>query len=146
VVEAGPPPPAAVEQLPTVVPPAAPPVAVVEQFATAAPPDAPPVSRTRQPAAYGAKQGDSRILLRANADTWIQVQAVGQDPLFSKMLREGDSYYVPNRPDLLLTTGNAGGVEMFVDGKPLPPLGPSGAIRRNIPLEPGILGASAIGN
>jgi len=34
-----------------------------------------------------------------------------------------------------LRTGNAGGLEITVDGQPAPSIGPNGAVR-NVPLEP----------
>jgi cytoskeleton protein RodZ len=51
-------------------------------------------------------------------------------------LRAGDTYFVPNRPGLLLLTGNAGALEVSVDGQALPPIGPIGAVRRNVSLDP----------
>ncbi len=47
----------------------------------------------------------------------------------------GDRIAVPDLPGLTLFTGNAGGLEIVVDGRPLPSLGPVGAVRRNIPLD-----------
>ena len=43
---------------------------------------------------------------------------------------------VPDRPDLVLWTGNAGGVEVIVDGAPLPPLGPEARVVRDVSLQP----------
>jgi cytoskeleton protein RodZ len=44
-----------------------------------------------------------------------------------------------------MRTGNAGGLEISVDGKPAPPIGPSGAIR-NVSLEPqGLISGTAAG-
>jgi cytoskeleton protein RodZ len=50
---------------------------------------------------------------------------------------------VPDRPGLRFDTGNAGGLEITVDGQTVPPLGPSGAVRRNIPLDADKLAAGA---
>jgi cytoskeleton protein RodZ len=33
-------------------------------------------------------------------------------------------------------TGNAGGLEIVVDGKPIPPVGAVGAVKRDISLDP----------
>jgi cytoskeleton protein RodZ len=42
---------------------------------------------------------------------------------------------VPAKPSLLLTTGNAGGTELLVDGTPSASLGGDGAVRRDLPLD-----------
>jgi cytoskeleton protein RodZ len=56
--------------------------------------------------------------------------------IMTRVLRAGDSYQVPTRKGLILVTGNAGGLEITVDGQSIPPLGPRGAVRRNISLDP----------
>lgn len=87
-------------------------------------------------AAYGAAE-DGRVVLRARADSWIQVrERAGGTVLFNRVLRPGETYRVPMRPGLLLTTGNAGGLEVVLDGDALPTLGQQGAVRRDLPLEP----------
>ena len=48
----------------------------------------------------------------------------------------GDVFLVPNRADLELWTGNAGGIEVIVDGAALAPLGDAGAVVREVPLDP----------
>jgi cytoskeleton protein RodZ len=35
----------------------------------------------------------------------------------------------------MMATGNAGGIEILVDGKAVPQLGPVGVIRRNVALD-----------
>lgn len=79
---------------------------------------------------------DSRIVVRATTDSWIQVRdAIGNELLLTRLMRAGDTYDVPDRPGLKLLTGNAGGLEFVVDGKKAPPIGPVGAVRRDITLD-----------
>jgi cytoskeleton protein RodZ len=56
--------------------------------------------------------------------------------LLNRTLKAGETWPVPVRPDLLLTTGNAGGTELAVDGVATASLGASGAVRRDLPLDP----------
>lgn len=91
------------------------------------------------PAVYGEENADARIVLKAHQDAWVQVRDREGNLLLTRVLRVGDSYRVPNQADLTLLTGNAGGLEISVDGSPLPALGPVGAVRRNIPLDPAAL-------
>lgn len=90
----------------------------------------------RQPRVYGETSAAPRIVLRATQDSWVQVRDRQNALLLTRVLRAGDSYRVPNQEGLTLLTGNAGGIAVEVDGQSLPPLGPLGAVRRNIPLEP----------
>jgi cytoskeleton protein RodZ len=50
-------------------------------------------------------------------------------------LLPGEVFLVPDRPDLTLWTGNAGGLEVIVDGERLRPLGDEGAVMRRVPLD-----------
>lgn len=111
------------------------PVAVPPTEAPAAEPPAP------EPASFGAVGGEAgRVLLRARADTWIQVRERGSGSvLFNRVLRPGETYRVPDRAGLLMTTGNAGGLEVVVEGDALPSLGGPGVVRRDLPLEPAAL-------
>jgi len=88
------------------------------------------------PQAYGETGEPSRIVLRATQDSWVQVRDAQDDLLLTRVLRAGDSYQVPDRPGLTLLTGNAGGIEIEVDGVTLPALGPVGAVRRQVELDP----------
>lgn len=88
---------------------------------------------------FGTANTDARIVLRATADSWVQVRNARSDLLFTQVLRAGDSYNVPNQDGLTLLTGNAGGLQVLVDGQPAPSLGSDGAVRRDIDLEPASL-------
>lgn len=82
-------------------------------------------------------EGPSRITVRATANSWIQIRDEALNRLlFTRLLREGDQYEVPNRPGLSLMTGNAGALELLVDGQAIPSLGAVGEVRRNVVLDP----------
>lgn len=95
-----------------------------------------PNDASRQPRAYGVENETARIVLRAKLDSWVQVHAADDSLLLTRVLQPGDSYRVPNLAGLTLLTGNAGGLDIEVDGAVVPPLGPVGAIRRGIALDP----------
>jgi cytoskeleton protein RodZ len=90
----------------------------------------------RAPRVYGKDNTAARIVLRAKQDSWVQVRDAKGDLLLTRVLRTGDSYRVPNQPDLTLVTGNAGGIQIEVDGTALAPIGKIGMVRRNIALDP----------
>ncbi len=78
----------------------------------------------------------SRITLHARADSWIQVRDKSGQVLLNRVLRNGETWAVPAKTGLLLTTGNAAGTELLVDGSPSATLGGDGAVRRDLPLDP----------
>ena len=77
-----------------------------------------------------------RVLLRAVNDSWIEIRSDDTSLVYSGLLREGESYAVPERRGLTMVTGNAGGLDVMVDGEAIPRLGPPGAVKRNISLDP----------
>ncbi|WP_179954270.1 helix-turn-helix domain-containing protein [Denitrobaculum tricleocarpae] len=96
-----------------------------------------------QPQVYGEDNADARIILRATQDAWVQVRDRSDELLLTRVLREGDVYRVPNEEGLTLLTGNAGGIEVLVDGTLMAPLGPVGSVRRDLALDPQVLLAGA---
>jgi cytoskeleton protein RodZ len=122
---------AASAPVPAPAPAAPPPV----QQAEAAP--APAISPGSAAAAVSSAPPDQpRIVLRASADAWLQVRDRSGQVLLSRTLHAGETWDVPGRTNLLLTTGNAGGTELLVDGASTGPLGGNGAVRRDLPLDP----------
>ncbi len=68
-----------------------------------------------------------RIVVRAKLDSWIQVRdGVARWLLVTRLCGAGETYEVPNQPSLSLLTGNAGGLEILVDGEPVPTIARSG--------------------
>jgi cytoskeleton protein RodZ len=115
-----------------------------EQFG-ALPTIAPEAGSPPDAQVFGEANTNARIVIRANADSWVQVRDANGDLVWTRMLRPGDSYRVPNKDGMTLLTGNAGALEIYVDGRKAPSLGPSGAIRRDVELSADRLlaGASA---
>ena len=133
-------------QVASVLPPPAPPPSGPPQ---AGPPSSPPPAATPLPvpvpvpvavapqlAAPAPKADANRVMLRFKSDAYIQVREKQGQVLLNRVMRAGDTWAVPNEPNLLMTTGNAGGTEVVVDGAPAASLGAAGAVRRDVPLEP----------
>ncbi|MGB0671653.1 MAG: RodZ domain-containing protein [Rhodospirillales bacterium] len=130
----------ATEAAPT--PPASEPA--VTETRVAEPPASSPVASpvATQAAEPVATQGEgaTRVVLTARQETWMEVRDTTDDSrLLSRVLKVGETFNVPNRPGIELITGNAGGLAVTVDGKPVADLGPAGAVRRGIKLEPDFL-------
>jgi cytoskeleton protein RodZ len=85
---------------------------------------------------FESENTGARVVLRALGSSWVQVSSRGGDYRRARILQRGDVFLVPNRPDLELWTGNAGGLEVVVDGTVLAPLGGAGAVVRDVPLDP----------
>lgn len=90
-------------------------------------------------------QPDSRIVLVARDSAWVQVRSPSRDFIRSKTMEAGERLALPDRSDLALWTGNAGGVEVLVDGQSLGVLGESGRVMRDVPLAIDQLKARAAG-
>ena len=78
----------------------------------------------------------AQVVLRATADTWIQVRDRRSGVLVSMILKTGGSYEFQAKNGMTLNLGNAGTIQMAVNGRDLRPLGSSGMPRRNLSLDP----------
>jgi cytoskeleton protein RodZ len=103
---------------------------------TSATPASPAPSSAAPISAAGGK-----VTIKALADCWIRVRAPDQSIVFSRVLKSGETYTVPQRSGLSLRTGNAGALEIAVDGKIVPSIGSIGALRRDVVLDPTELAA-----
>ena len=90
----------------------------------------------RQPRIFGEGNWEARVVIKATTESWVQVLSRDGDLLLTRILRPGDQYLVPNRNDLFLMTGNAGGIEITVDGKSVPAIGEPGVARDSVALVP----------
>jgi len=133
---------AAAPEVPAAEPPASDAeVGAPEAVAAAAPPVPGLDEEPREPRVYGLGNADSRIVIVAIEDAWLEVTDSDDARLFSRVLRKGDRYRAPNRAGAKFVTGNAGGLQVMVDGEPVPSLGPPGQVRRDVKLDPDLLKA-----
>jgi cytoskeleton protein RodZ len=121
---------------------------VEDRLAGTAPPGPSPAPDLAQPAmgasdqpaapatAYGAPEGQSRVVLRATADSWVQVRDKAGNLLFTRVLKPGEHYNVPNTAGLTLIAGNAGALDVAVDGVGVQRIGELGHVARNVSLDP----------
>lgn len=126
-----------VEHIPQ-VPDALKPEAInAQQQTTAQPlgPPAPPPSATVAAATAPAQPQQNGITLKIKQNSWVEIRDKNGKKILSRVLKAGDQYFVPDRASLTMSLGNAGGVEITVDGQTLGKIGESAKIVRNIPLS-----------
>lgn len=128
---------------PTPTPPPVPAPAPASATPTSTPDAAQGVSGASVSSAKPATMAEaSRITVHAKANSWIQIRdEKANQTLFTRLLRAGAEFRVPDRAGLRLVTGNAGALEITVDGKPVPPIGGEGAVRQDVVLDPARLKA-----
>lgn len=113
-----------------------PPPAPDSQMASLPAPAAAAAARPIDPAhLFGVTTGPSRIALRATGDCWLEVRD-GETMLFKRMLRPGDVYRMPDKPGLTMRVGNAKGLEVSVDGKPLAGQQVVDLLRKTVAIDP----------
>lgn len=78
----------------------------------------------------------NKMELVVSQDSWVEVKDAKGQKLISQILKPGDKYIVPDEKGLTLSTGNAGGITVFVEGKKFGTLGRPTEVRRNIDLNP----------
>jgi len=88
-----------------------------------------------EPPPKPVEQKQEGIVLKMVQNSWVEIRDANGRKLISRVLNKGDKYFVPERLDLSISIGNAGGVEILVDGDPLDGLGKQGQVLRNIPLN-----------
>lgn len=128
---------------PAAVPPATPAGAPRAAAAPAPPPAAtPPASTpavmpapapTPAPAVAKRASGPHHLTIRAVDATWIRVQP-DEGRATEELLPAGASREWSAERRFLVTLGNAGGVEVALNGKVLPPLGPKGTVIQRLEL------------
>jgi hypothetical protein len=141
---ATPPPPTQLAQKPAAMHAAPHPVpqAVTPRVASPAPatagPAALPATEAPLPAGvvYGQQNRNARVVLRAHQATRILIQGPDGIVYINRTLNPGDTYQVPNRVGVTLTTTNAGAVEVDLDGQSMGFAGSGTGMAEAISLDP----------
>jgi len=76
------------------------------------------------------REGKSFIIL-AKDESWVEVKNAKGQVLLSKTLKAGESQELETQPGLVFSTGNAGGISFYVNGKYFEGLGKAGEILRS---------------
>lgn len=109
------------------------PVAVTSPEAQAAVPAAVPSSGR----VYGEQnRASARVVLLAHAATRVTVTGPDGRLYINRDLGAGESYYVPDIPDLRLALSNAGAVQVNLDGAALGRVGSEGVVVGRVSLDP----------
>ncbi|MGZ5997937.1 MAG: RodZ domain-containing protein [Rhizomicrobium sp.] len=111
-------------------PPAAAPTATPATTAPA--PEAPLPAGT----VYGQQNHNARVVLRIHVATRILVQGPDGIVYMNRTLNPGDTYQVPNKVGVTLTTTNAGAVELDLDGQSMGYAGQGAGVAEAISLDP----------
>ena len=82
------------------------------------------------------------VVLQASQESWVKVEDGRGNTVFSRVLVPGDIYYVPAGDKYKATFGNAGGIDIWVDGKLVPDAGADHTRKSGISLSPKNLLAS----
>ena len=84
---------------------------------------------------YGLRNRDfSNITLQARGQTWIQIRNNAGTVIFEHTMSAGDVYYALN--GTVATIGNAGALDIWVNGREIPRLGTEGQRVADVVLSP----------
>jgi len=100
------------------------------EAASPIPPQASPtVTAAPQPQVAGQAHGSSvQVVITAMQEAWVQLSADGK-PSFTGTLMPNETKEISAAEQVKIVAGNAGGLTVSLNGKPLEPLGPVGQVR-----------------
>ena len=103
-----------------------------------------PVALRTASAVDPAGDPGNQVVLVATESSWVQIRSPDRDFFKMGTLEPGERLVLPDRTDLALWTGNAGGLQIEVGGKTLGTPGRRGQVVKDLPLTPGQLEARLI--
>ncbi|RTR19803.1 helix-turn-helix domain-containing protein [Azospirillum griseum] len=83
---------------------------------------------------YGMQNQNPKLIIKATQESWLQIRD-GNEIVFTRVLKPGDTYRVPDKVGVRIRTGNAGGLVVVADGAESQPLGSVGMVLRDVPID-----------
>lgn len=84
----------------------------------------------------------NQVELVVSENSWTDIRNASGATILRQILKPGDKYVVPYGEEgkgLIMSTGNAGGITVFIGGKKIGVLGKGAQVKRKIPLEAALL-------
>jgi len=104
------------------------PAATFAQDRVYSPPSGTPASPS--PLAPGALV----VTVLSRRSSWVEARVDGTMVL-SRVLKEGESQRLEGKREIVMSLGNAGGVSLTLNDKPMPPVGRDGEVKRNVVIN-----------
>jgi cytoskeleton protein RodZ len=89
----------------------------------------------KEPNAQNSPKLIKKVTIKATEPSWVEVRDDSKRVIFMKVLKTKEEYTVPEKPGITISTGNAGGIEIFVGETKLPILGGRGEVKRDLRVE-----------
>ena len=83
------------------------------------------------------------VEIKAASDTWVMIVGENNQTIMNGIIRSGESFRINEDKALLLSTGNAGSLSVYIDGELIAPFGQRGVILDALHLDIGHLRAEA---
>ena len=87
---------------------------------------------------------ESRVVLQAEKESWVKIEDARGSTVFSRVLVPGDVYYMPLSDKYKGTFGNAGGIDVWVDGQLVNKVGPANTRKTGFSMSPDALKAAGL--
>lgn len=87
---------------------------------------------------------ESRVVLQAEKESWLKIEDARGNTAFSRVLVPGDVYCMPLSDKFKGTFGNAGGIDVWVDGQRVNKVGPANTRKNGISMAPDALKAAGL--
>ncbi len=78
----------------------------------------------------------ANVIIQATAESWVKIEDARGSTVFSRVLVSGDVLYIPKGDKYKGTFGNAGGIDVWVDGALAPAIGANHTRKNSVSLAP----------